>query len=118
MQPIDPNPRTVPPVTSEEQWNALVESIETEGDAIVESESGAKAVLISYEEFQEIREQRRKKQAAEAFERLQESMKKQELLSKDLSEEETERIAQEFSRDFYEDLADRGIINVRRIGKA
>jgi PHD/YefM family antitoxin component YafN of YafNO toxin-antitoxin module len=118
MQGRDPNTRTIPPIQSKEQWDALVKTIETEGDAIVESESGAKVAVIPYDEFLELQEQRKNRLREEAYVRLQEAMKEQEKLNQEISEEEAEQIAQEFSRDFYDDLADRGVINIRRTGKA
>lgn len=118
MQTRQPTPRTVSRRTFTEQWDELIDSLATEGNAIVESKSGTKAAMISYDEFLEFQEQRKKRLREEAYARLQEAMKEQEKLSQDLSEEEAERIAQEFSREFYEDLADRGVINVRRTGKA
>jgi hypothetical protein len=51
MQTRDPDTRTTPPLEPKKQWNTLVE---TEENALVQSESGTKAVLISYGEFQEI----------------------------------------------------------------
>jgi hypothetical protein len=41
MQTRDPDTRTVPPIETKKQWNTLIESVETEGDAIVQSESRA-----------------------------------------------------------------------------
>lgn len=104
MQTRKPDTRTVPPIESKTQWNTLIESIESEGDAIVESESGAKAALISYEEFLEIKEARRKWRYEEGLERLRQLEEEQALRNSDLSEEEVERIALEVGREIRESL--------------
>lgn len=53
MQTRNPETRTVPPIESREQWDELVKTIESGGDAIVESEGGSKVAEIPYDEFLE-----------------------------------------------------------------
>ena len=108
MQTRQPTTRTVPPIESKEQWNQLVESIETEGDAIVENERGEKVAVISYEEFLEYREQRRKQLAAEGYARLQKALEGQDERNSDLSQEEIEELADRASREAIDDLAAEG----------
>lgn len=108
MQTRDADPRTVPPVESKKQWNALIESIETEGDAIVESESGARAVLISYDDFLEFQEQRKARLREEAFARLREMEERQSRRNADLSDEEIEELAERASREAFDELVAEG----------
>ena len=107
MQTRQPT-RTVPPIESKEQWNELVESIETEGDAIVENERGEKVAVISYDEFLAYNEQRSKQLASEAYARLQETLVGQDERNADLTEEEIEELADRASREAIDELAAEG----------
>lgn len=100
--------RKIPPIESKEQWNALVESIETEGDAIVENERGEKVAVISYDEFLEYREQRRKERTAEAYARLQQALKGQDERNADLTEDQIEELADRASREAIKEIAAEG----------
>ncbi|HWV23025.1 MAG TPA: hypothetical protein VNZ58_02455 [Thermomicrobiales bacterium] len=104
MQTRKPDLRIVPPVESQEQWDALVESVSSEGDAIVESRSGKKAVIISYDEFLDIQEQRKSKLREEAFARLQDALKDQAERNADLSDEDIEELANRANREIREEL--------------
>jgi PHD/YefM family antitoxin component YafN of YafNO toxin-antitoxin module len=108
MPTRNPDPRTVPPIESREQWDALVETIETEGDAIVESKGGRKVAVISYDEFLAYQEQRKVRLREEAYTRLQEALKGQAERNADLSEDEIEELAERFSREVIDDLAAEG----------
>lgn len=99
MQTRDPKTRTVPPIESREQWDELVKTIETEGDAIIESEGGRKVAVISYNEFQEYQEARRNRLREEALARLQVLEEQQARRTEDVSEEEIERISVEAGRE-------------------
>ena len=108
MQTPNPDPRTIPPIESREQWDELVETIETEGDAIVENESGRKVAVISYDEFLEYQEQRKTRLRDEAYAKLQQALDGQAERNADLSEEEIEELAERFSREVIDDLAAEG----------
>jgi PHD/YefM family antitoxin component YafN of YafNO toxin-antitoxin module len=108
MQTRNPDPRTVPPIESREQWDALVETIETEGDAIVESTGGQKVAVISYDEFLAYQEQRKARLREEAYARLREMEERQSQRNADLSEQEIEELAERFSREVIDDLAAEG----------
>lgn len=114
MQTRQSTTRTVPPIESKEQWNALLETIATEGDVIVESESGEKFAVVSYEEFLDYQEQRRKKLAAEAYSRLQDELRGQDECNADLSEEEIEELAERASREAIDDLVAEGKLTFER----
>lgn len=104
MQTRNPEPRTVPPIESREQWDALVETIETEGDAIVESKGGRKVAVISYDEFLEHQAQRKVRLRTDAYARLQEALKGQAERNADLSEDDIERMSLEAGREIRESL--------------
>lgn len=108
MQARQPKTRTVPPIKSEDQWESLVETIATNGDAIVESESGTKVAVISYEEFVDYQAQRRQRQIDEAYAQLQEALKGQGERNADLSDEEIEALANRAVREAIDDLAAEG----------
>jgi hypothetical protein len=86
----------------------LVKTIETEGDAIVESESGAKVAVIPYDEFLELQEQRKNRLREEAYVRLQEALKGQDERNADLTEEEIEELADRATREAIDELAAEG----------
>lgn len=108
MQTRKPDVRTVPPVESRQQWNALVESIATEGNAIVEGSSGEKVAVISYEEFLAYQQERQKRLLEGAIARLEEMEERQSRRNADLSEEQVEELAERFSREVIDNLAAEG----------
>lgn len=115
MQTRNPGPRTIPPIESREQWDALVETIETEGDAIVESKSGRKVAVISYDEFLEYQEQRKARLREEAFARLRKIEERQSRRNADLSDEDIERMTLDAGREIRESLNEKyraGVIGV------
>lgn len=115
MQTRQSTTRTVPPIESRQQWDDLVSTIETEGDAIVENESGRKVAVISYDEFLEYQEQRKARLREEAFARLREIEERQARRNADLSDEEIERISIEAGREVRESLNEKyraGLLDV------
>lgn len=104
MQSRKPAPRTVPPVESKEQWDALVDSISSEGDVIIESRSGERAVIISYEEFLELLEQRKRKLREKTYAGLQKALKDQVECNANLSDEEVEKLAHRAGWEIREEL--------------
>lgn len=108
MQARQPDTRTVPPIESEDQWESLVETIATNGDAIVESKSGTKVAVISYEEFIAYQAQRKQARIDEAYAQLMEALKGQDERNADLSDEDVEALAERASRESFDELVAEG----------
>jgi len=83
-------------------------------EVIIESHGKPKAVVISYDEYEDLRQLRKQRQRADAFAKLRELEQRIGDRNKDLSEEEIEELSNRFSHEFIEDLAREGKIRFER----
>lgn len=84
------------------------------GEVIVERHGHPRAVLISYDAYEEVQTLRQEKRRAEAREILRELQTQAEALNQDLSEEEAIALAEEISMAALQRMADRGEISFER----
>lgn len=84
------------------------------GEVVLESRGKPKAVIMSisaYEEVQALHEQKRRANALAELRALRAEVRQQ---NQDLTEEEASEIANRFSREIIDDIADRGVITFER----
>lgn len=104
-------------VSTREAQNKLGELIgwvrEHRDAVIVENRGKPSAVLLSYDEYEQVcafREQQRRQGAVERLRRLRDEVRAR---NGDLTDEGAEAIAEQFSRDVMRGLIDKGKVRVR-----
>jgi prevent-host-death family protein len=112
--PIEPRTRTVSSNEAKQHWGAMMKAA-SEGEAvIVESHGQPKAVVISPEAFEELRQARERQRREEAMRLLQEIEASYDGRNDDLTEEQVEEIAVRAGREINRSVAERLIERSRR----
>lgn len=108
--PNDQKTRTVSSNEAKQHWGAMLKAASEGEDVIVESHGKPKAVVISPEAFEELREARERQRREEAIRLLNEI----ESTYDDLTEEEVEGIAVQAGREINRAVAERLIERSRQ----
>ncbi len=106
-QPAKPMPRTVSVDDMKHNWDALVEAVTEGEDVIVESHGKPKAVVISPEAFEELRQARERQRREKALQLLHEIEASYDGRNDDLSDEQIDEIAVRAGRDINRAVAER-----------
>jgi prevent-host-death family protein len=94
-----------------QRWGAVMGSVSRgEGEVIVESHGKPKVAVISIEEFERFDALRKKQERAEILKQFQELSDRLAHKNDDLTPEQVEELANRFSHEFYEELAQEGKI--------
>jgi prevent-host-death family protein len=93
-------------------WLALVN--DTDEEVIIERHGKPKAVIMSFEAFEEVKELREKERRAEAIRDLRTLREEVSSRNRDLTEERIEEIANQMSRDMIDHMAATGKIVFER----
>lgn len=106
--------RTVSSNEAKQHWGAVMKAA-SEGEAvIVESHGKPKAVVISPEEFDELRDAREKARRKEALEWMREFENEQMERNKDLTQEEADELANRAAHEIFDELAAEGKLRFAR----
>ena len=109
-----PTSRTMSSVDVKNDWDAIVEAA-SEGEAvIVESHGTPKAVVISPEAFEELREARERARREEVIAWLDDFEKRQMERNKDLTQEEADALANRAAHEIFDELAAEGKLRFAR----
>ena len=104
-------PKTVSASEAKTRLGALVDwAVKTQDDVIIETYGAPKAVLISYEEYQRVRELREKARREEALASLQGLRDRISARNRDLSEDEVADLAERLADETVEALRGRGVV--------
>lgn len=93
-------------------WIALVNDDDTE--IIIERHGKPKAVIMSFESFEEVKDLREKQRRAEAVRDLRALQEEISSHNRDLTEEQIDEIANHFSHDIIDDMVADGKITFER----
>ncbi len=106
--------RTVSSNEAKQRWGAMMKAV-SEGEAvIVESHGKPKAVVISPEAFEELRQAREKARREEAMQLLREIEASYDGRNDDLSEEQIEALANRAAHEIFDELAAEGKLRFAR----
>ncbi len=92
-RPFQPKTRTVSSNEAKQHWGAMMKAASEGEDIIVESHGKPKAVVISPEAFEELRQARDEAERKETLKWLRDFERRQMERNKDLTPEEVEEIA-------------------------
>ncbi len=95
-----------------DDWIALVNDDDTE--IIIERHGKPKAVIMSFESFEEVKDLREKQRRAEAVRDLRALQEEISSHNRDLTEEQIDEIANRFSHDIIDDMVADGKITFER----
>lgn len=102
-------PKTVSASEAKTRLGSLVDwAVESQDDVIIETYGEPKAVLMSYEEYQKVRDLREKARCEEALARLEQLRQQVSARNRDLSEDEIEDLADKLADDTIGDMRGRG----------
>jgi prevent-host-death family protein len=106
--------RTVSSNEAKQHWGAMMKAA-SEGEAvIVESHGKPKAVVISPEAFEELREAREQQRRQEAIMWLEDFEKRQMDRNSDLTQEEADALADRAAHEIFDELAAEGKLRFAR----
>lgn len=106
--------RTVSSNEAKQHWGAMMKAA-SEGEAvIVESHGKPKAVVISPEAFEELREAREQQRREEAIMWLEDFEKRQMDRNSDLTQEEADALADRAAHEIFDELAAEGKLRFAR----
>lgn len=101
--------RAVSATEAKNRFGAVLDWVANDGeDVVVERQGRPLAVIVSiveYEELQDLRERRRRQEALETLRRLRDQVVER---NRDLTPEQVEEIADQFSRDVIQGLVEKG----------
>ena len=96
------------------RWGKVMDWVADEGEeVIIETRGRPRAVLVSYEAYQEFRRLREKARREEALQKLEALAAEVRKRNRDLSAEEAEALADRFVREVIEEMATEGKIAFR-----
>jgi prevent-host-death family protein len=103
--------RTLSSNEVKQRWGAVMGSVSRgEGEVIVESHGKPKVAVISYEEFERFDTLRKKQERADILRQFRELSDSLANKNSDLTPEQVDELANRFSHEFYEELAQEGKI--------
>lgn len=110
----EPRTRTISSNEAKQRWGAMMKAASEGEDVIVESHGKPKAVVISPEAFEELREARERHRREEAMRLLREIEASYDGRNDDLTEDEIEEIAVRAGREINRAVAERLIERSRQ----
>lgn len=94
---------------AKQHWGSVMNAASSPDDAvIVESHGKPKVAVISYDRFEKLQELEKQARRAWAMEQLRQLEERIGDRNKDLTDEQIEELADQFSREFVDDLAAEG----------
>lgn len=109
-----PKTRTVSSNEAKQHWGSMMTAASNGEAIIVESHGKPKAVVISPEAFEAFRDASEKQRRAEALRRFDELQHRLDSKNQDLTDEQVDELANRFSHEFIDDLAEEGKISFAR----
>lgn len=110
----EPRSRTVSSNEAKQHWGAMMRAVNEGEDVIVESHGKPKAVVISPEAFEELRQARERQRREEAMRLLHEIEASYDGRNDDLTEEQIEALANRAAHEIFEELAAEGKLRFAR----
>jgi prevent-host-death family protein len=106
--------RTVSSNEAKQHWGAMMKAVNEGEDVIVESHGKPKAVVISPEAFEELRQAREQQRQDQAMRLLNEIEASYDGRNDDLTDEQIEELANRASHDIFDELAAEGKLRFAR----
>jgi prevent-host-death family protein len=106
--------RTVSSNEAKQHWGAMMKAVNEGEDVIVESHGKPKAVVISPEAFEELRQAREQQRRDQAMRLLNEIEASYDGRNDDLTDEQIEELANRASHEIFDELAAEGKLRFAR----
>lgn len=106
--------RNVSSNDAKQHWGAMMKAVNEGEEVIVESHGKPKAVVISPEAFEELRQAREKARREEILVWLQDFEERQLERNKDLTQEEADELANRAAHEMFDELAAEGKLRFAR----
>jgi len=109
-------PKTVSATEAKNNLGAVIEwAVQNKDDVVVVKSRGEpKVVVMSFAEYEKVKEVKEKERRREALETLRAIREKQLERNRDLTEEEADALADRFSHELVDDLAKEGKVRFER----